>query len=134
MRPLVLSLLACLLLVTSAIAQDAEQGPTLLTDPFLQLPTEDGVRVVWLTEFCGVAHRVGGSHVLVNTCGPIDPERVVAAAKQSLTHDAATKRLPADLRRQRPGPADVDPATDALDNERIGSGGGDRRLIPPRLR
>lgn len=30
----------------------------LLTDPFLQLPTENSVRVVWFTEFAGVEHRV----------------------------------------------------------------------------
>lgn len=32
--------------------------PTLLTDPFLQLPTADGVRVVWFTEFAGIRHHV----------------------------------------------------------------------------
>ncbi|NDJ62493.1 MAG: metallophosphoesterase [Chloroflexi bacterium] len=32
--------------------------PTLLTDPFLQLPTEDGVHVVWFTEFEGSNHTV----------------------------------------------------------------------------
>jgi hypothetical protein len=30
----------------------------LLTDPFLQLPTADSVRVVWFTEFEGDSHRV----------------------------------------------------------------------------
>jgi 3',5'-cyclic AMP phosphodiesterase CpdA len=30
----------------------------LLTDPFLQLPTENSVRVVWFTEFRGSRHRV----------------------------------------------------------------------------
>ncbi len=30
----------------------------LLTDPFLQLPTETGVRVVWFTEFAGINHTV----------------------------------------------------------------------------
>ncbi|MDJ1185712.1 metallophosphoesterase family protein [Roseofilum sp. BLCC_M143] len=30
----------------------------LLTDPFLQFPTEDSVRVVWFTEFSGSAHYV----------------------------------------------------------------------------
>lgn len=30
----------------------------LLTDPFLQLPTENSVRVIWFTEFAGVEHRV----------------------------------------------------------------------------
>jgi Calcineurin-like phosphoesterase len=33
-------------------------APQLLTDPFLQLPTETSVRVVWFTEFLGSQHRV----------------------------------------------------------------------------
>ncbi|MEH2077608.1 MAG: metallophosphoesterase family protein [Nostoc sp.] len=33
-------------------------APQLLTDPFLQLPTETSVRVVWFTEFAGVHHTV----------------------------------------------------------------------------
>lgn len=32
--------------------------PQLLTDPFLQLPTADSVRVVWFTEFAGSRHWV----------------------------------------------------------------------------
>ncbi len=32
--------------------------PKLLTDPFLQLPTENSVRVVWFTEFAGSSHTV----------------------------------------------------------------------------
>ncbi|AFZ25734.1 Calcineurin-like phosphoesterase [Cylindrospermum stagnale PCC 7417] len=33
-------------------------APQLLTDPFLQLPTETSVRVVWFTEFAGSNHSV----------------------------------------------------------------------------
>ncbi|NET72350.1 MAG: metallophosphoesterase [Sphaerospermopsis sp. SIO1G2] len=33
-------------------------SPQLLTDPFLQLPTENSVRVVWFTEFVGEKHFV----------------------------------------------------------------------------
>ncbi|MEH2437656.1 MAG: metallophosphoesterase [Nostoc sp.] len=33
-------------------------APQLLTDPFLQLPTEISVQVVWFTEFAGVNHTV----------------------------------------------------------------------------
>ncbi|BAT53125.1 metallophosphoesterase [Nostoc sp. NIES-3756] len=32
--------------------------PQLLTDPFLQLPTQNSVRVVWFTEFAGTQHSV----------------------------------------------------------------------------
>ncbi|MBD2577512.1 metallophosphoesterase [Oscillatoria sp. FACHB-1406] len=39
---------------TGQLATDAG----LLSDPFLQLPTEDSVRVVWFTEFPGVRHAV----------------------------------------------------------------------------
>jgi hypothetical protein len=33
-------------------------APGLLTDPFLQLPTQTSVRVVWFTEFAGTKHSV----------------------------------------------------------------------------
>lgn len=33
-------------------------APQLLTDPFLQLPTQSSVRVVWFTEFAGSKHGV----------------------------------------------------------------------------
>jgi hypothetical protein len=49
-------IVSCLFLLRSAIAMTS--APTLLTDPFLQLPTENSVRVVWLTEFAGQQHRV----------------------------------------------------------------------------
>ena len=47
----------------SVVAQDediepVDEPPALLTDPFLQLPTENGVYVVWFTEWEGEAHTV----------------------------------------------------------------------------
>jgi Calcineurin-like phosphoesterase len=36
--------------------------PTLLTDPFLQLPTPNSVRVVWFSEFAGTRHWVEYGH------------------------------------------------------------------------
>lgn len=54
-------MIAAVLLIVSAVhAQD--EGiviePVLLTDPLLQMPTEDSVRVVWFTEFDGERHYV----------------------------------------------------------------------------
>ncbi|WP_022927756.1 metallophosphoesterase family protein [Patulibacter americanus] len=43
---------------TAAHAQAPAGDPTLLTDPFLQLPTADGVTVAWMTEFRGADHVV----------------------------------------------------------------------------
>ena len=38
--------------------------PQLLTDPFLQLPTNNSVRVIWFTEFLGIRHTVSyGDHL-----------------------------------------------------------------------
>lgn len=56
----VLVLLVVTVVLTSfVVAQDeTEAAPTLLTDPMLQLPTEDGVHVVWYTEFLGQGHTV----------------------------------------------------------------------------
>jgi len=57
-RMLLLAALAVSLLLsfTPTIAMSAK--PTLLTEPFLQLPTESSVRVVWFTEFAGAKHTV----------------------------------------------------------------------------
>ncbi|OUL34600.1 metallophosphoesterase family protein [Nostoc sp. 106C] len=42
-------------------------APQLLTDPFLQLPTETSVRVVWFTEFDGIKHVVNYGENLTQT-------------------------------------------------------------------
>jgi hypothetical protein len=42
-------------------------APQLLTDPFLQLPTETSVRVVWFTEFAGDKHIVSYGENLKQT-------------------------------------------------------------------
>ncbi|MBW4559823.1 MAG: metallophosphoesterase family protein [Mojavia pulchra JT2-VF2] len=42
-------------------------APKLLTDPFLQLPTETSVRVVWFTEFVGDKHIVNYGENLSQT-------------------------------------------------------------------
>ena len=60
-RPLFLILafvLAFSLDVSAAQSAQETPEPALLTDPFLQLPTEDAVRVVWFTEFEGAEHFV----------------------------------------------------------------------------
>jgi Calcineurin-like phosphoesterase len=56
----VLILLLCLtLLSVCSFGQTImTSAPQLLTDPFLQLPTETSVRVVWFTEFVGDKHLV----------------------------------------------------------------------------
>lgn len=41
-----------------AAAQPRVGSLDLLTDPFLQAPTADGVSVVWMTEYAGTDHRV----------------------------------------------------------------------------
>jgi hypothetical protein len=39
----------------------------LLSEPFLQLPTQTSVRVVWFTDFAGSRHTVAyGSRILKN--------------------------------------------------------------------
>lgn len=47
-----------LLAPAPAMAQADRADERLLTDPFLQLPTQDGVHVVWFTEFEGENHTV----------------------------------------------------------------------------
>ncbi|MBW4439330.1 MAG: metallophosphoesterase [Pleurocapsa minor GSE-CHR-MK-17-07R] len=58
---LVLGLSLALVSAIPASAQEqAEEAPApvLLTDPFLQMPTEDAVSVVWFTEFEGSGHTL----------------------------------------------------------------------------
>ena len=47
-----------LIIVLSTKQPVMTSQPQLLTDPFLQLPTETSVRVVWFTEFAGSEHTV----------------------------------------------------------------------------
>jgi Calcineurin-like phosphoesterase len=46
------------LLVLWLVLKTWFSAPTLLTDPFLQLPTPNSVRVVWFSEFAGTRHWV----------------------------------------------------------------------------
>lgn len=39
-------------------SDDTRHSATLLTDPFLQLPSDTSVQVVWFTEFAGTGHTV----------------------------------------------------------------------------
>lgn len=70
MRRLVFVMLA-LWMVMPVLAQEAEtpevKPAALLTDPFLQLPTADGVHVVWFTEFVGTGHTVSYGAALDQT-------------------------------------------------------------------
>jgi hypothetical protein len=58
MATLVLLLLGVVFTGFNWAMQSFGTAPPLLSDPFLQLPTADGVRVVWFTEFEGDRHWV----------------------------------------------------------------------------
>jgi hypothetical protein len=61
-------------------------APRLLTDPFLQLPTENSVRVVWFTEFAGSQHRVAYGENLHQTA-------VATTSKLSRTREDQNSRV-----------------------------------------
>lgn len=63
---LLVSILAAYWITQPKIPPTAS-GAGLLTDPFLQLPTEHSVRVVWFTEFPGVRHSVAYGNGLRQT-------------------------------------------------------------------
>ncbi|WP_414543421.1 metallophosphoesterase family protein [Nostoc sp. CCY0012] len=59
LTPVLLFILSLTLLSLHSFGQTImTSAPRLLTDPFLQLPTETSVRVVWFTEFLGNQHIV----------------------------------------------------------------------------
>ena len=99
-----LVLVAVALLTLPVLAQDdadeAVAPPTLLTDPFLQLPTEDGVHVVWFTEWEGSDHVV--------TYGPdLDMTVEATTMKMSRLAEDGGSRLPGDVELDRYTPRDV---------------------------
>jgi hypothetical protein len=53
-----ITLTYALLLMSLTFERWMTSLPTLLSDPFLQLPTANSVRVVWFTEFVGEQHQV----------------------------------------------------------------------------
>ncbi|MBR8838614.1 MAG: metallophosphoesterase [Stigonema ocellatum SAG 48.90 = DSM 106950] len=60
MRLLLLPLVVIVIIAacTSVLKTSHATKAVLLSEPFLQLPTEDSVRVVWFTEFAGSQHTV----------------------------------------------------------------------------
>jgi len=61
-------------------------SPQLLSDPFLQLPTANSVRVVWFTEFAGSEHRVAYGENLQQTV-------VATTTKLSRTREDQNSRV-----------------------------------------
>jgi hypothetical protein len=55
---MVVALSALPLIAQDTPTPEAPPAPTLLTEPFLQMPTETTVNVVWFTEFAGSGHGV----------------------------------------------------------------------------
>lgn len=56
---LLLAIALIMAVITNWVAQSfMSSPPRLLTDPFLQYPTQDTVHVVWFTEFAGARHYV----------------------------------------------------------------------------
>lgn len=91
------------LLVVTLEPRYAERSPTtnpttmngLLTDPFLQLPTENSVRVVWFTEFPGQSHTVIYGHQTNQSLTGQNIRQVFADTRQlSRLREDSESRLP----------------------------------------
>ncbi|HIK05559.1 MAG TPA: metallophosphoesterase [Trichormus sp. M33_DOE_039] len=84
----VLLLFLCLTLISvrSFGYTNMTSAPQLLTDPFLQLPTENSVRVVWFTEFAGQQHQVTYGENLQQTA-------IAATTKLSRTREDQNSRI-----------------------------------------
>jgi hypothetical protein len=57
-NPWFFAVLLVIVLLLGLIMKSHLNKPQLLTDPFLQLPTANSVRVVWFTEFAGISNKV----------------------------------------------------------------------------
>jgi len=78
--------------------QDTTDEPmthALLTDPFLQFPTENAVRVVWFTEFAGQEHSVIYGDRSTQSLADSDTRQAVASTRQlTRLREDARSRLP----------------------------------------
>ncbi len=63
-----------------------QSTPKLLTDPFLQLPTANSVRVVWFTEFAGSQH-------IVNYGENLNQSAIATTTKLSRTREDQKSRI-----------------------------------------
>lgn len=75
-----------LVIVLSNRQPSMTSPPQLLSDPFLQLPTETSVRVVWFTEFAGSRHSVAYGQKLNQTA-------VATTTKLSRTREDQKSRV-----------------------------------------
>ncbi len=70
--------------------------PALLTEPFLQLPTDSSVHVVWFTEFAGSQHIVNYgldlAHTVTATTTPLSRTREDQDSQRSVTYNHVTAR------------------------------------------
>ncbi|MBD2493060.1 fibronectin type III domain-containing protein [Nostoc sp. FACHB-280] len=68
LQPVLLFVLCFTLVSVHSLGQTVmTTAPQLLTDPFLQLPTANSVKVVWFTEFAGTKHTVAYGENLQQT-------------------------------------------------------------------
>ena len=75
-------------------------APQLLSDPFLQLPTETSIRVVWFTEFVGSQHIVAYGENLAQTA-------VASTTKLSRTREDQNSRVGNQTEYQQPVKRDI---------------------------
>ncbi|MDV3349066.1 metallophosphoesterase family protein [Leptolyngbyaceae cyanobacterium CCMR0082] len=112
---------------------------TLLTDPFLQSPTESSIRVVWFTEFAGSDHKVmygpGDQTVFADTT-QLSRTREDAESKTVEPYEAVTQRPiwrhEAEISGLRPGlPVPYAVASTTDDGTTVQSDQFSLRALPP---
>jgi len=92
-NPWFFAILILIVLLLGLIMKSYLNKPQLLTDPFLQLPTANSVRVVWFTEFPGIRNTVTYGENL---------SRVVAAntTKLSRTREDKDSRISDEMKQE----------------------------------
>jgi hypothetical protein len=95
----------------------AQPAPRLLSDPFLQLPTADSVRVVWFTEFAGQRHTISYGEGLSRTA-------TAATTKMTRLYEDASSRI-----RDRAAPARVE-ERDIWRHEAVATGLAPNTRVP----
>jgi predicted phosphodiesterase len=92
------AIIAIVIKSTAAAQPFMTSVPQLLSDPFLQLPTENSVRVVWFTEFAGSGHTVSYDQ---------DFRQQVIATTTKLSRTREDRESRVDIEYKRPTKRDI---------------------------
>jgi hypothetical protein len=85
-----------IILITQIFSMTSNSSYSLLTDPFLQFPTETSIKVVWFTEFPGTEHKIiygkNLEKIVIANTTKLSRTREDEASKINTNYEQTTRR------------------------------------------